>query len=142
MNAYTAMFQKEVTELQKKIMSNQYGAKMNPSEYQDHFQKRVNELNELQKETMQNIQNKNSAPTQPIRLALNLLDQRINKLQDVCDRFFTALQPITSKSDETYPIEKIAREGNSDLNCSLNKMADRLEEITVALQLQTDRLEV
>jgi len=81
-------------------------------------------------------------PTQPIRLAMNLLDQRINKLQDVCDRLFTALQPITSQRDETYPTEKVAREGNSDFNCSLNKMADRLEEITVALQLQTDRLEV
>jgi predicted neuraminidase len=81
-------------------------------------------------------------PTSPIRLAMNLLDQRINKLQDVCDRLFTALQPVTSNSDEKYPIEKIAREGNSDLNCSLNKMSDRLEEIMVALQLQTDRLEM
>lgn len=107
--------------------------------FYESFQKQVTEL---QKETMQNIREKNSAPTQPIRLAMNLLDQRINKLQDVCDRLFTTLQPITSQSDETYPIEKIAREGNSDLNCSLNKMSDRLEEITVALQLQIDRLEV
>ena len=100
------------------------------------------QVTELQKETMQNIQNKNSVPTKPIRLAMNLLDQRINKLQDVCDRLEIGLQLITSNSDEKYPIEKVAREGNSDLNCSLNKMADRLEEITVALQLQTDRLEV
>jgi len=28
------------------------------------------------------------------------------------------------------------------LNCSLNKMSDRLGEIIVALQLQIDRLEV
>jgi len=83
-----------------------------------------------------------TTPTQPIRLAMNLLDQRINKLQDVCARLAIGLQPITTNSDETYPIEKIAREGNSDLNCSLNKMADRLEDITVALQLQIDRLEV
>jgi predicted neuraminidase len=95
----------------------QYGAKMDPSEYQDQT-------------------------TQPIRLAMNLLDQRINKLEEVCGRLFTALQPITSNSDEKYPTEKLAREGNSDLNCSLNKMADRLEAITVALQLQIDRLEV
>ena len=104
---------------------------MDPSEYQDHMIKQ-------QQKAMQPAPN----PTQPIRLAMNLLDQRINKLQDVCDRLFAALQPITSNSDEKYPIENNAREGNSDLNCSLNKMSDRLEAITVALQLQIDRLEV
>jgi hypothetical protein len=107
--------------------------------FNESFQKQVTEL---QKETMQNIQDNNPSPTQPIRLAMNLLDQRINKLQDVCERLAIGLQPITTNSDETYPIEKIAREGNSDLKCSLNKISDRLEEITVALQLQIDRLEV
>jgi len=100
---------------------------MDPSEYQDHI---------IKQKAMQ------PAPTQPIRLAMNVLDQRINTLQDVCDRLFTTLQPITSQSDEKYPTEKVAREGNSDLNCSLNKMSDRLGEIIVALQLQIDRLEV
>jgi hypothetical protein len=117
----------------------QYGAKMDPSEYQDHLIKQQQKA--MQDERFRH-QPAAPTPTQPIRLAMNLLDQRINKLQDVCDRLFTTLQQITSQSDEKYPIEKVAREGNSDLNCSLNKMTDRLEEITVALQLQIDRLEV
>ena len=115
------------------------GAKMmDPSEYQDQMIKQQYKAMQDERFRLQNA----PTPTAPIRLAMNLLDQRINKLQDVCDRLFTALQQITSQSDEKYPIEKIAREGNSELNCSLNKMADRLEEITVALQLQADRLEV
>jgi len=112
---------------------------MDPSEYQDHLIKQQQKA--MQDERFRH-QPAAPTPTQPIRLAMNLLDQRINKLQDVCDRLFTTLQQITSQSDEKYPIEKVAREGNSDLNCSLNKMTDRLEEITVALQLQIDRLEV
>lgn len=116
----------------------QYGAQMDPSEYQDHMIKQ--QQNAMQDERFRH--QPAPTPTQPIRLAMNLLDQRINKLQDVCDRLAIGLQLITSNSDETYPIEKVAREGNSDLNCSLNRMAERLEEITVALQLQNDRLEV
>lgn len=115
-------------------------AQMDPSEYQDQMIKQQNSMQDTLNSPHAFV--KNTAPTQPIRLAMDLLAQRINKLQDVCDRLFTGLQQITSQSDKKYPIEKIAREGNSDLNCSLNKMADRLEEITVALQLQTDRLEV
>jgi hypothetical protein len=116
----------------------QYGAQnMNSMEYQKQM---IEQQQAMQDERFR--PQPAPTPTAPIRLAINLLDQRINKLEEVCGHLFTGLQPITSNSDEKYPTEKVAREGNSDLNCSLNKMADRLEEITTALQLQTDRLEV
>jgi hypothetical protein len=85
------------------------------------------------------------APTapSPISLAVDLIDERICRLQDVTDKLFIKLNPITSSSDDCYPAETpSAREGNSDLNRTLNAMAERLGAIAHALQLQVDRLEV
>lgn len=78
MNAYDAVYQKQVDETQREIISNQYGAqKMDPSEYQDHFQKQENEL---QKEIMQNTQNKNTAPHDRITALVLKHEQQIKDI--------------------------------------------------------------
>lgn len=82
-------------------------------------------------------------PTSPIRTALVLLDTRLSDLQATVERLFSALRPVTTNTDDNRPGEPaVAREGNSPLNIDINAMAERLGAITVALQLQVDRLEV
>jgi hypothetical protein len=82
-------------------------------------------------------------PTSPIRTALVLLDTRLSDLQATVERLFSALRPVTTNTDDNRPGEPaVAREGNSPLNIDINAMADRLGVITVALQVQVDRLEV
>ena len=84
-----------------------------------------------------------STPTSPIRTAVELMEGRIGKLQEVAERLFIRLKPITTNTDDKYPAEpSCAREGNSVLNIDLNAMSERLGAITAALQLQIDRLEV
>jgi len=79
----------------------------------------------------------------PIRTALTLLDTRLSDLHATVERLFSALRPVTTNTDDNRPGEPaVAREGNSPLNIDINAMADRIGVITVALQLQVDRLEV
>ena len=96
-----------------------------------------------QREDMRPQQLGSATPTSPIRTAIDLLDGRICKLQEVTDRLFVRLKPVTTNTDDNYPGEpSCAREGNSSLNIDLNMMSERLGAITAALQLQIDRLEV
>ena len=106
-------------------------------------------MKEQQEKAMQDDRYRNQTPapaptsTSPIRTAVDLIDERICRLQDVTERLFIKLNPITSNSDDNCPSEPCAaREGNSDLNRTLNAMAERLGAIAHALQLQVDRLEV
>ena len=106
-------------------------------------------MKEQQEKAMQDDRYRNQTPApaptpiSPIRTAVDLIDERICRLQDVTERLFIKLNPITSNSDESYPAETpSAREGNSDLNRTLNAMAESLGAIAHALQLQVDRLEV
>jgi hypothetical protein len=88
-------------------------------------------------------QAQSAPPTSPIRTTLVLLDTRLSDLQATVERLFSALRPVTTNTDDNRPGEPaVAREGNSSLNIDINAMADRLEVITVALQVQVDRLEV
>ena len=69
---------------------------MDPSEYQDHFQKQA------EKETMQNT-NKNSAPTQPIRLPKPCTRENLNamvlkheqQIKDIASHLLEIKQSIT-----------------------------------------------
>jgi len=82
-------------------------------------------------------------PTSPIRTAVELMDKRLSDLQATVERLFSALRPVTTKTDDNHPGEtRATKQGNSPLNIDLNATADRLEVITAALQLQIDRLEV
>lgn len=55
MNAYEAIYQKQLNEIQRKIMVHQYGAIMdNPSEYQDHMIKQ--QQNAMQDELVVTLQ--------------------------------------------------------------------------------------
>jgi len=79
----------------------------------------------------------------PIRAAVELLDKRIAHLQEVTERLFIRLLPVTTNTNDNYLVEPdAAREGNSILNCDLNSLADRVGAIATALQSQVDRLEV
>ena len=109
----------------------------------DMQQKAYYEKMVAQREDMRPQQLGSSTPTSPIRNAVELLDLRINQLQAVTERLFISLKPVTTNTDDNCTAEPaVAREGNSSLNIDLNAMSDRLEGITVALQLQIDRLEV
>ena len=99
--------------------------------------------NVAQREDMRPQQFPPATPTSPIRTAVELMDGRICKLQEVTERLYVRLKPVTTNTDDNYPGEPcVAREGNSVLNIDLNAMAERLGVITAALQLQVDRLEV
>jgi len=89
MNAYDAVYQKQVDETQREIMLHQYGAIMDPSEYQDHFQKQENEL---QKEITQNTQNKNTAPHDRITALVLKHEQQI---KDIAAHLLELKQLIT-----------------------------------------------
>jgi len=96
-----------------------------------------------QREDMRPQQSPPATPTSPIRTAVELMEGRICNLQEVTDRLFIRLKPITTNTDDNYPGEPcVAREGNSVLNIDLNAMSERLGAIPAALQLQIDRLEV
>ncbi len=96
-----------------------------------------------QREDMRPQQFPPATPTSPIRTAVELMEGRICKLQEVTERLFIRLKPITTNTDDNYPGEPCAaREGNSALNIDLNAMSERIGAITAALQLQIDRLEV
>jgi hypothetical protein len=118
----------------------------NPHQQQAYNQQ---DMKEQQEKAMQDDRYRTQAippaptPQSPIRLAVNLIDERICRLQDVTEKLFIKLNPITSNSDDNCPSEPCAaREVNSDLNRTLNAMAERLGAIAHALQLQVDRLEV
>lgn len=84
-----------------------------------------------------------ATPTSPIRTALTLLDINLSNLQATTERLFSALKPVTTNTDDNHPGEPCAaRQGNSSVSIDINAMADRLGDITAALQLQVDRLEV
>jgi hypothetical protein len=96
-----------------------------------------------QREDMRPQQLGSATPTSPIRTAVDLMDGRICKLQEVIERLYVRLKPVTTNTDDNYPGEPCAaREGNSSLNIDLNAMSERIGAITAALQLQVDRLEV
>ena len=109
----------------------------------DMQQKAYYEKMVAQREDMRPQQLSSATPTSPIRTAVELMDGRICKLQEVTESLFIRLKPITNNTDENYPGEpSCARECNSTLNIDLNAMSERLGAITAALQLQIDRLEV
>ena len=104
-----------------------------PPERQGHYFQNVAQREDMMPPT----------PTSPIRTAVELMERRISDLQATVERLFSALRPVTTNTDDNRPGEPaVAREGNSPLNIDINAMADRLGAITVALQLQVDRLEV
>jgi hypothetical protein len=113
---------------------------MNAKEMQEkaYYEKMV-----AQREDMRPQQLGSATPTSPIRNAVELLDLRITQLQAVTERLFISLKPVTTNTDDSFPVEtRATKQGNSPLNIDLNATADRLEVITAALQLQIDRLEV
>ena len=125
----------------------------NPHQQQQYEKEQQEKLMQYQREqqerAMQDDRYRNQpippAPTapSPIRTAVELLDERISKLQAVTERLFINLKPITSSSDDCYPAETPStRVGNSSLNIDINAMADRIGAVAHALQLQIDRLEV
>ena len=83
-----------------------------------------------------------TAPS-PIKTAMELLESRVNFLQDVTGRLLISLQPVTRNTDDSYPAESCkVVEGNSTLNIDINALATRVGAIAVSLQLQIDRLEL
>lgn len=83
-----------------------------------------------------------TAPS-PIKTAIELLESRVNFLQDVTGRLLISLQPVTRNTDDSYPAESCkVVEGNSTLNIDINALATRVGAIAVSLQLQIDRLEL
>ena len=104
---------------------------------------------EQQERAMQDDRYRNQTPApaptpqSPIGTAVELLDLRINQLQEVTGRLFLSLKPVTTKTVDNYPVEtRVSIEGNSPLTIELNATADRIESITAALKSQIDGLEV
>jgi hypothetical protein len=92
------------------------------------------------------VQRQDMRPQQapsPIKTAMELLESRVSHLQDVTGRLIISLQPVTRKTDDSYPAETCkAVEGNSTLTIDINALATRVGAIAVSLQLQIDRLEL